>query len=68
MAWWKILLIGLLVLVVGGAGVAWYVMNYVELDIYVPLYTENCAGCHGSQMEGTDRGVALLGGVALMMA
>ena len=62
MAWWKILLIGVLVLVLGGVGVAWYVMNYVELDIYVPLYTENCAGCHGKQMHGTDRGVALLGG------
>ena len=62
MAWWKILLISLLVIVLGGVGAAWYVMNYVELDIYVPLFAENCASCHGSQMQGTDRGVALLGG------
>ncbi|XOV82769.1 MAG: PQQ-dependent sugar dehydrogenase [bacterium] len=62
MAWWKILLIGLAVLVLGGVGVAWYIMNFVELDMYVPLYTQNCAGCHGNEMQGTDRGVALLGG------
>ncbi|MCR9258711.1 MAG: PQQ-dependent sugar dehydrogenase [Pseudomonadaceae bacterium] len=61
MAWWKILLISLLVVVLGGLGVAWYVMNYVELDIYVPLYVDNCASCHGKQMQGTDRGIALLG-------
>ena len=61
MSWWKILLIVVLTLAGGGAGVAWYVMNYVELDIYVSLYVDNCGGCHGDEMQGTERGVALLG-------
>jgi len=61
MSWWKISLIVLSVLALIGAAVAWYAFNYVELDIYVPLYTDNCAQCHGSQLEGTDRGLALVG-------
>lgn len=60
MAWWKILLISVCVLVLGGVTVAWYVINFVELDIYVPLYADNCGHCHGNELQGTDRGVALV--------
>lgn len=61
MSWWKILLILIFVLVFGGLGVAWYVVSYVEFDIYVPLYADNCGSCHGSELQGTDQGVALVG-------
>ena len=61
MSWWKISLIVLSVLALVGVAVAWYAFNYAELDIYVPLYADNCAQCHGSQLEGTDNGLALVG-------
>ncbi len=61
MAWWKILLIAIAVLITGGIGVAWYVMNYVEFDIYVPMFADNCASCHGEQLDGTAQGPALVG-------
>lgn len=60
MSWWKIVLIVLAVLITGGIGVAWYVINYAEIDIYVPLFADNCGSCHGEDLQGTDRGVALL--------
>lgn len=28
----------------------------------MPLYADHCAACHGTQLQGTDSGVALLGG------
>ena len=59
MAWWKILLIVLTVFVVGTAGIAWYIFNY-RIDIYMPIYADHCASCHGSNLEGTNRGVALI--------
>ncbi|NOX51043.1 MAG: hypothetical protein GXP16_10995 [Gammaproteobacteria bacterium] len=61
MSWWKILLIVVGVLTLGGIGVAWYVINHAELDMYVPLYVENCGQCHGDVLQGTEKGVALLG-------
>ncbi|MEM9621045.1 MAG: PQQ-dependent sugar dehydrogenase [Pseudomonadota bacterium] len=48
------------VLAIGGAGVVWYVMQYAGFDIYVPLYADNCGGCHGTDMQGTPLGVALV--------
>jgi glucose/arabinose dehydrogenase len=58
MSWWKI---SLIVLALVGVAIGWYAFNYVELDIYVPLYADNCAQCHGAQLEGTDKGLALVG-------
>ena len=61
MSWLKILLIAICVLIVGGAGVVWYLFNFVEFDPYVALYDDNCAQCHGNELEGTARGVPLIG-------
>lgn len=60
MSWWKITLIVLAVIVAIGVGVAVYVMNYVDLDPYSSMYADNCASCHGDELEGTERGIALL--------
>ena len=60
MSWWKILLITVLVLALGGAGVGWYLYNFAELDPYVPLFADNCGQCHGNELQGTEMGVALL--------
>ena len=61
MSWQKILLVVIGAVFIGGAGVAWYLVNVVELDIYVPLYADNCASCHGAQLEGTEHGLPLVG-------
>jgi len=61
MSWWKILLLVGGGLVVAGIGIAWYLLSYAELDIYVPLYADNCAQCHGAQLQGSDQGPALVG-------
>ena len=61
MSWWKVLLLVFGLLVLGGVGTAWYLLNVAELDPYVPLYADNCAQCHGAELEGTDSGLALVG-------
>ncbi len=61
MSWVKISLIIVGVLALVGAGIVYYWFSYAELDIYVPLYVENCASCHGEQLEGTQTGIALVG-------
>jgi len=60
MSWWKILLISVGVLVLGGIGVAWYVMNIYDIDPYIPMFADNCASCHGAELQGSDRGPALV--------
>ena len=62
MSWKTIILVLLSVLTLGGIAIGWYLVSYVELDIYVPLYADNCAQCHGAQLEGTEIGPALVGG------
>lgn len=61
MSWWKILLISVGVLALGGIGIAWYVFNFYEFDPYVPMFADNCAQCHGAALDGTDSGPALIG-------
>ncbi len=61
MSWWKILLIAIGVLALGGGGTAWYVLTQVEFDIYVPMYVDNCGSCHGDELQGTSNGPALTG-------
>ncbi|NKB99309.1 MAG: hypothetical protein GKR90_12560 [Pseudomonadales bacterium] len=61
MAWWKKLSIFIGVSVVIGGIVAWSVLTFVELDIYAPLYVDNCGSCHGGEMEGTSQSIALIG-------
>ena len=60
MAWWKVLLIVLACVIVGGAGIAWLVINFYEVDPYVPMFADNCASCHGEDLRGTEQGVALV--------
>ena len=50
MAWWKVLLIVLACVIVGGAGIAWLVINLYEVDPYVPMFADNCASCHGEDL------------------
>ena len=40
----------------------WYVYNYVDFDVYVPLYADHCAQCHGAELEGTQLAGGLLEG------
>jgi len=61
MSFWKTALVIVGVLGVGGVGVFWYVENYAELDIYVPLYIDNCGQCHGDELQGGANAMALLG-------
>ena len=56
MAWWKILLLVVVAIVGGGIGVAWYVINHADLDIYSPMYADNCASCHGDELQGVTDG------------
>ncbi len=62
MSWGKIVLITAGALAALGIGVAWYAFYVAELDIYPPLYADNCGGCHGSDLGGTAEGLALVGG------
>jgi glucose/arabinose dehydrogenase len=61
MSWRKILLIIVGVTIFGGVGAVFYVLNFAELDIYPPIFADNCAQCHGDDMQGTNEGVALVG-------
>ena len=61
MSWWKILLIIIgVVVALAGVGV-WYVLNVAGLDLYQPMYVDNCGSCHGEDLEGTDQGSPLMG-------
>ena len=60
MSWWKILLLSLVALAAIGAGTFYYMYNHADLDIYRPMYADNCAGCHGDDLSGTERGGSLL--------
>jgi len=61
MSWGKILLI-ILGLIVSGVFVAyWYLAKFSGFDVYVPQYANHCAGCHGTEMAGTEQGPALIG-------
>lgn len=51
----------LTVLVGSGIGFGYYQLEFAESDIYVPLFAEHCAGCHGRDLRGTDRGPELIG-------
>lgn len=57
---WLIIGPGLTGLVIGILGVVLYVSRYAELDPYVPLFVEHCGDCHGDDLRGTDRGIALV--------
>ena len=61
MSWGKIVLITLGVLALVGGGIVYYLFSYAELDIYVPMYVDNCGSCHGNDLEGTDLAMPLVG-------
>ncbi len=61
MARWKKVLSVVVIFVVIGCGAVWSILNFSELDLYVPLYADNCGACHGTSMEGTSEGIALIG-------
>ncbi len=63
MSWLKILIIVVGVLLFGGGGVIWYLLNIAELDPYVDMYANNCAQCHGNELQGTEMALGLLGTV-----
>ena len=48
-------------LIIGSIGIFWYVYSYAELDIYKPLYANNCAQCHGENLEGSAKASSLYG-------
>ncbi len=60
MKWLKWSLVALLSLIVGGFAVGYYFLQNFVADIYVPLFADNCAGCHGDDLSGTERGPDLL--------
>ncbi len=62
MAWWKILLIGVGVVITGIVGVVWYFITFAEVDMWVPVYQDNCASCHGDELAGTADGPPLIAG------
>ena len=57
MARWKIALLGAAALIGGGI---LYIVQVTELDLYVPLFAQHCAECHGSDLRGTETGIALI--------
>ena len=61
MSWWKKIAIGFLVLIALGGGIVWYGLKNVEVDAYTPSYMANCSSCHGADLEGTERAIALIG-------
>lgn len=62
MSSWKIALITVGVIALGGIAAGFYLYKYADFDIYVPLYADNCAQCHGADLEGTEQGVQLIAG------
>ena len=57
---WRILLIVIGVLALLGAGAAWFMLNVAELDPHARTFNEQCATCHGKDLQGTNQGPALL--------
>lgn len=56
----KILIIAIFALVLAGAATVWYFMTYAELDQYVGLYSDQCAHCHGANLDGSQQAPTLL--------
>ena len=50
------------VLVLAGIGIYYAIRQAMFTDPFVTMYSENCAVCHGQQMEGGAQGPALVGG------
>lgn len=57
---WRKILLGVAVLAVLGFSFFWYMFHHADTDIYPPLFAANCGSCHGDDLEGTDRGMALI--------
>ena len=58
----KIAALSLLALVVvGGGGLAFLIYRGLHRDPFLPLYTQNCAVCHGDAFQGAAQGPALVG-------
>ncbi len=49
------------VLFLAGTGIYFGFKLAVESDPFMPIYADNCAVCHGEQMEGGPQGPALVG-------
>ncbi len=60
MSWWKIVLLTIAGLAVAGVMYGYYQYKYAELDPYVPMFSDNCASCHGSDLRGSEKGTALV--------
>jgi aldose sugar dehydrogenase len=60
MSWWKILLLAVGTMAVTGIMWGYYMWEYAETDIYVPLFADNCGECHGVDLKGTEKGLALI--------
>lgn len=57
----KIAGITLGVLAVIGVGIYLVIVNAINQDPFAPIYAQNCAVCHGEDMEGAAQGPALVG-------
>ena len=60
MSWWKIILLILGGLALAGGMYGYYMAQYAEMDIYVPMFNDNCGDCHGDDLRGTEKGIALI--------
>lgn len=60
MSTWKIVLLVIAGLAIIGVSVGYYMFQYAEVDMYVPMFADNCGECHGDDLRGTDKGVALI--------
>ena len=60
MSWLKVLILSLTAFLLVGLGAIYWGINHAEVDIYVPMFADHCAGCHGDDLRGTERGVALI--------
>ncbi|MCZ6616935.1 MAG: PQQ-dependent sugar dehydrogenase [Gammaproteobacteria bacterium] len=49
------------VLVVIGVGIYFAIVSAINQDPFAPIYAENCAVCHGENMQGGAQGPALVG-------
>jgi hypothetical protein len=39
----------------------YYMYKYAELDPYVSMFNDHCASCHGDDLKGGPKGLALIG-------